>query len=116
MGGGGLFSRAVSDRPALAERIDAIIETDVADVDLERLPFGEQRFDLRLGALAHAHPKGDVLEDRHVTEQRVVLKHEPDVAILGRSIGYVLVLKLYGPGVWDFEPRDDAQQRRLPRP
>jgi len=51
LGGGGLFSRAVSERPALTERIGAIVETDIAHVDLERLPFGEQRFDLIVSPL-----------------------------------------------------------------
>lgn len=50
LGGGGLFTEAVRARPALAGRIGQIIETDIgagaAEIDLERMPFTDQAFDL----------------------------------------------------------------------
>ena len=46
----------------------------------------------RLRALAHAQAEGDVLEHRHVPEQRVVLEDEADVALADGRVGDVLVL------------------------
>ena len=47
--------------------------------------------DLVLGTLADRQPEGDVVEDGHVLERRVVLEHEADAALLGRSRGHVPV-------------------------
>lgn len=56
LGGGGLFSAAVQARPALAQRLGEIIEADVAsghvEIDLERLPFTNDTFDLIVSPLA----------------------------------------------------------------
>ena len=55
IGGGGLFTDAVRERPELSERIGAITEADVAlgDVvlDPENLPFAERAFDLIVSPL-----------------------------------------------------------------
>ncbi len=46
---------------------------------LRRAPhFG---FDFRLGSLARAQPKGDVIEHLHVRIERVVLEHHRDIPI-----------------------------------
>lgn len=56
LGGRGLFSSELEMRPELAARIGHVIEADVAHsaltVDLERLPFGDQQFDLIVSPLA----------------------------------------------------------------
>ena len=53
-----------------------------------------RRLDLGvLDALA-AQPEGDVLVDRQVREQRVVLEDRVDVALVGRQPGHVLALEL----------------------
>lgn len=55
LGGGGLFSRAVRERPQLSARLGAILETDVAGgyvvVDPELLPFADASFDLVVSPL-----------------------------------------------------------------
>lgn len=55
LGGGGLFSEAVRERPALAARVGRIIEADWASgdvlIDAERLPFAEATFDLIVSPL-----------------------------------------------------------------
>ncbi len=55
LGGGGLFADAVRARPALAARVGRIVEADIGagrlEVDLERMPFAEQTFDLIVSPL-----------------------------------------------------------------
>ena len=55
LGGGGLFTNAVLARPALAARLGRIIEADIGagpiEIDLERMPFAEQAFDLIVSPL-----------------------------------------------------------------
>lgn len=55
LGGGGLFSEEVRNRSELAQRLGAIVEADVAsgeiELDPDRLPFGEARFDLVVSPL-----------------------------------------------------------------
>jgi hypothetical protein len=69
--------------------------------------------DLGLGPLADLQPEGHVPEHRQVLERRVVLEHEPDVALLGRQAGGVEALDHHGPLVRVLEAGDDPQQRRL---
>ncbi len=56
LGGGGLFSAEVRARAALADRLGAIIEADIAsghvELELERMPFAEGAFDLIASPLA----------------------------------------------------------------
>lgn len=56
LGGGGLFSVELARRPALAARIGAVTEADVAsgdvEIDFEHLPFAAQSFDLIVSPLA----------------------------------------------------------------
>ena len=76
--------------------------------------------DLRLGRPDRAgpdpQPEGDVLEHAHVPEQRVVLEHEPDLALAHRLIGRVLAVEADRAAVGRLQPGDDAQQRGLARP
>src|SRR5262249_8435103 len=73
------------------------------------------RPDLRPGPLADAEAERDVVEHRHVTEERVVLEDEAHVALAHGGVGHVLVLVQHAAGVRRLQPRDDAQQRRLAR-
>src|SRR6185436_6186681 len=67
----------------------------------------------RLGP--HAQAEGDVLEDRHVAEEGIVLEHEADPALANVGVGCVLAVEEDGARVGHLEAGDDAQQRRLAR-
>ena len=56
----------------------------------------------------------DVLLDRHVRIQGVVLEHHRDVPLLGRKVGDLLVVDPDLPGGDFLEPGEHAQDRRLP--
>ena len=60
--------------------------------------------DLVGGTLANLERKGDVLEDRQMREQRVVLKHHADVAPMRRFVGHVAAIDA------------DASARRVTNP
>ena len=64
-------------------------------------------------ARAHAQAERDVLEDRHVPEQRVVLEHEADAAVARVARRGVFPVEQHGPRVGRLQPRDDPQHRRL---
>ena len=66
--------------------------------------------------LARAHPQAerDVLEDREVAEQRVVLEHEADLAVARVRRRRILAVKRDGTAVRPLEPGDDAKQGGLP--
>jgi hypothetical protein len=68
-----------------------------------------------LRALSRVQPVGDVVGHAHVLEQRVVLEHEPDRALLHRQEGGVVAAEQDAAAVRRVEPGDDAQQRRLAR-
>ena len=55
----------------------------------------------------------DVLGDRLVGKQRVILKHQADVPLIRRLGGDVLAADLDRSGGRSLEARDDAEQRRL---
>ena len=67
-------------------------------------------------------PVRDVLLHRHVREQRVVLEHEPDSAILGRKgdsrrgVEEHFAVEHDPPALGADESSDRAQHGRLPRP
>lgn len=42
---------------------------------------------------AYARPKGDVLSDRHVLEERKALEHEADATALDRNVCNILVCR-----------------------
>ena len=64
----------------------------------------------------HAQAEGDVLEHRHVPEERVVLEDEADRPVPRVRAGRILALEDDRTGVGRLEPGDDPQQRRLAGP
>src|SRR3954464_11083812 len=65
-------------------------------------------------ALDH-QPVGDVVTDRHVRKQRVVLEDRVELALVGRAPGDVDAAELERPAVGPLEAGDQAQRRRLAR-
>ncbi len=61
-------------------------------------------------------PERDVLGDRHVSEQRVVLEHEPDLAVPGVQVVHALAVEPHLPGVCGLQPGDHPQHGALPTP
>ncbi len=61
----------------------------------------------------HLEPVLDVLADGHVGEQRVVLEHRVDVAVVGGDVGDVLAGEQDRPRRRLLEPGDHPQHRRL---
>src|SRR5262249_30007691 len=55
----------------------------------------------------------DVLRDRHMAEQRVVLEHKPDIALLRRQSGDIAALQQHAPVVDPGQAGDHAQDRAL---
>ena len=66
-----------------------------------------------LRAPLHPQAEGDVLEHRHVPEQRVVLEHEADLALAHVAVGRVLAVEQHAAAVGRLQAGDDAQQRGL---
>ena len=64
-------------------------------------------------ARLHPQAEGDVLEHRHVAEQRVVLEHEADMALAGAARQRILAVERHLAGIGPVEARDDPQQRGL---
>ncbi len=62
---------------------------------------------------SHSEAERDVLEHRHVSEERVVLKDEPDCPISRAGVGRVLALEQHRARIGSLQAGDDAQQRRL---
>ena len=67
------------------------------------------------GGLAEAQAEGDVVEDRHVGEERVVLLDDAEPPAVGRQGRDVPPVEQHAAGVGTLEPRDHAQQRGLAR-
>ena len=67
------------------------------------------------GARLHPQAEGDVLEHRHVAEQRVMLEHEADMALAGAARQRVLAVERHLAGIRPVEAGDDPQQRGLAR-
>ena len=69
--------------------------------------------DLTLGQLLAARPVGDVVPHRHVREQRIVLEHGVDVALVGRHFRDVGALEPDRTDGRALESCDHPQRRRL---
>ncbi len=67
------------------------------------------------GARAHLEAERDVLEDRHMAEQRIVLEHEADIALLDGLFRGIGIAKEYLAGGGHFQARNEPQQRGLAR-
>ena len=63
------------------------------------------------GHAAHAQAVGDVVDEGHVREQRIVLEHGVEVALEGRHPGDVLALEFDASGGGQLEACDQAQDR-----
>ena len=70
---------------------------------------------LGLGRAPHLEAEGDVLGDRHVRKERVVLEHDADVALFRRLVGDPPPRKRDLAVIGGGEARDDLEQRRLAR-
>ncbi|KAG0926323.1 hypothetical protein G6F31_018430 [Rhizopus arrhizus] len=63
--------------------------------------------------MLHTQAEGDVLEHRHVLEQRIVLEYEADLTLAHIDRGGVFAGEQHTAGIGRLQPRDDAQQRGL---
>ena len=70
---------------------------------------------LRLGDALDHQAVGDVLADRHMRKEGVVLEHRVDVALVGRNAFGGLAENLDMPFVGLLEAGNEAQARRLAR-
>src|SRR5690606_18422878 len=70
------------------------------------------------GPRTDPEPEGDVLEDRHVPEEGVVLKDESHAALPHGAGAHLFVMEenRSAPRIRLFEARDDPQEGRLSRP
>ena len=69
--------------------------------------------DLRLADAARAQAERDVVEDRLVREERVVLEHHPDITPVGGNLRHVLPVEVDAAGTQSVEAGDRPQQRGL---
>ena len=69
--------------------------------------------DLRLGQLARAQRRGDVLRRRPLRVQGVALEHHRQVALGRRGAGGIQAVQVHRADVGLLEPGDHAQRRRL---
>ncbi|GAQ68276.1 hypothetical protein SsS58_08735 [Streptomyces scabiei] len=81
--------------------------------DLQRLP--HPAADLVLRNAPQGEREGDVLTDRHVREEQVLLEDEPQAPLLRREAGDVPAADGDGAGVGFAEPGDHHQRRGLAR-
>ena len=115
----GLDRHGAGERDALAlaagelRRIALLQAGELHEVE----QFGGAAADLGLGRPRRAGPdlqaEADILGHGHVPEQRVVLEHEADIALLHGAVRGVLVAEKDGAAGRPLEPGDQAQQRRL---
>jgi SAM-dependent methyltransferase len=82
LGGGGLFSEELRARPALSDRLGAILETGLDLIDPEHLPFAPGAFDLIVSPLA-LHWVNDL--PGALIQLRLALK--PDGLLLASLLG-----------------------------
>src|SRR5690606_10988919 len=87
-------------------------------LDKRLKPDHAQRLCDARAAFLGAHASGaqtvsDVLRNAHIREQRIVLKHGVDVAVIGRQTRYIGAAKLDMPAIRLLEPGNEAQGRRL---
>ena len=63
--------------------------------------------------LRHLEAERDVFQGRHVGEQRIALKHHPDVALLSLRVRDVFAIHADRAGVGHFKARETPQECRL---
>ncbi len=67
-----------------------------------------------LATWQHRQAKSDIVEHRHMTEQRVMLEHETDLAIARVQAADVGAVEANMPAGLMLQPGDNAQQRGFP--
>ena len=76
-----------------------------------------KRLGICLAAGERAEPEGDVLQDGQMREQREVLEHQPDAALLRRDEaigpGNLLAVEQHAPGGGALDAGGDPEQRGL---
>ncbi len=77
---------------------------------------GDPLLDLLVGDALPAQPEGDVVEDREVGKEGVVLEHRVDVPLVRRQPGDVLALQLDGSRRGLLEAADHPEGRGLAAP
>ena len=111
----GLVRQRARDRDALLLAAGELRRQPLIE-SLERHQPQQLLAALAAGAGAHAaHAQGelDVLGDRHVAEQGVVLKHQADAALARGDVRDVAAVQGDAPVIDAGEPGDGAQQRAL---
>src|SRR5262249_18476475 len=88
----------------------APLEADKSDQADER---GDAPPDLVAACPPDARAIGDVLLHRHVRKQRIILKQEADIALVGAMPPHLDAADLEAPRGWMLEARDHAQRRGL---
>src|SRR6266700_4723710 len=64
---------------------------------------------------SNTQSEGNVFKDRHMPEQRVVLKYESDPALPRGPLGCVLTSQPYRAGIWMLQTGNYPEQRGLAR-
>ena len=82
--------------------------------ELEHRDYG--RIDFRLGLAQHFEPEGDVLADRHVWEQRVILEYGVHRPLVGGQPGNIFAVKEDLASGRKVEAGDQAQESGLAAP
>jgi len=79
-------------------------------------PLRDRRGRRPVAPTAHPQAERNVLEDRHVPEQGVVLEHEPHLALARGKVRHVVAVEEdpAAARVGELEPGDDPQEGRLP--
>ena len=66
------------------------------------------------------HPVSNILFDRYVGEERVLLEYHADVTFLGRNLSAITnddaIPNVYGAACWSLESSDDPQRSCLSTP
>jgi len=85
--------------------------------EVQEFPDPEPNLRLRRALAARPHPQteGDILEDRHVPKEGIVLEDEPHAAVPGMPGGHVLSVEEHPARIGTLQACDDPQERRLAR-
>jgi hypothetical protein len=110
-----LIDKASSQRDALLLAARQFVRKALAE--LFKPDHVERTGNLRCGhpvrLPAHLQRKCDVLLHRQMREERVVLKHDADIALVGLQIGLIAAVDDQPTAARLHEARDELQQRRL---
>ena len=70
--------------------------------------FGDPGRDFVFGMFSRAETEGDIFENRHMREERVVLKDHGGVSFFGRFMGHVAIVEMDCSGVGYLEAGDHS--------